>query len=133
VAEDNLVNQKLAVKLLEKFGCQVEVAANGKEAVEMTEKKDYDIIFMDCQMPVMDGYEATVLIRRRKDSTKHVAIIAMTAHALEGEREKCLKAGMDDYLPKPIKKEAFLGMIQKWIREEEVCAKVPNATEGNRT
>ena len=133
VAEDNLVNQKLAVKLLEKFGCQVEVAANGKEAVEMTEKKDYDIIFMDCQMPVMDGYEATVLIRRRKDSAKHVAIIAMTAHALEGEREKCLKAGMDDYLPKPIKKEAFLGMIQKWIREEEVCTKVPNATEGNRT
>ncbi|MBF0396587.1 MAG: response regulator, partial [Desulfobacterales bacterium] len=105
LAEDNIVNQKVAVRFLEKLGCKVEIASNGIESVEISANKDFDLIFMDCQMPLMDGYEATRLIRQRessKDANKHIPIIAMTAYSMEGDKDKCLSAGMDDYVSKPI-------------------------------
>ena len=119
VVEDNVVNQRMAMRMLEKLGCRVDVAANGLEAVEMVERLKYDLVFMDCQMPEMDGYEATAEIRRREDASKHTLIIAMTAHTMQGDREKCLKAGMDDYIAKPIKKESLLKMMEKWTPGQE--------------
>ena len=119
VVEDNVVNQRLAMRMLEKRGCRVDVAANGLEAVEMVERLKYDLVFMDCQMPEMDGYEATAEIRRREDASKHTLIIAMTAHTMQGDREKCLKAGMDDYIAKPIKKESLFEMMEKWMPRQE--------------
>jgi two-component system sensor histidine kinase/response regulator len=112
LAEDNAVNQKLAVRLLEKHGHQVEVAANGREALALLEKRSFtgfDLVLMDVQMPEMDGFEATAEIREREKSTKsHVPIVAMTAHAMTGDRERCLAAGMDGYVAKPIQhKELF--------------------------
>jgi len=119
VVEDNAVNQRMAVRMLEKLGCRVDVAANGLEAVEMVERLKYDLVFMDCQMPEMDGYEATAEIRRREDASRHTLIIAMTAHTMQGDREKCLKAGMDDYIAKPIKKERLLEIMEKWMSSQE--------------
>ena len=114
VVEDNIVNQKLVTRMLEILDCSVDVAANGLEAVELVKKLTYDLVFMDCQMPEMDGYEATAEIRRYEDTSKHTPIIAMTAHTMQGDREKCLEAGMDDYVPKPIKKQSVSEMIKKW-------------------
>ncbi len=119
VVEDNVVNQRMAVRMLEKLGCRVDVAANGLEAVAMVERLKYDLVFMDCQMPEMDGYEATAEIRRREDASKHTLIIAMTAHTMQGDREKCLKAGMDDYIAKPVKKESLLKLLEKWMPRQE--------------
>jgi PAS domain S-box-containing protein len=115
VAEDNPVNQKLAIRMLEKFNLAVDVAANGREVIDMLQKTAYDLIFMDCQMPEMDGYEAAAAIRQvERESGKHLAIVAMTANAMQGDREKCLSAGMDDYITKPIRREAIQEMLQKW-------------------
>ncbi len=114
LAEDNPVNQKLAELMLTKGGYHVEVANNGKEAVEkyITSPGDFDLIFMDIQMPEMDGLEATKAIRKREDE---IPIIAMTANAMKGDMEKCLNAGMDDYMTKPIKRDLVFEMIKKWV------------------
>jgi signal transduction histidine kinase/CheY-like chemotaxis protein len=115
LAEDNPVNQSLATIMLSKGGCQVEVAGNGKEAVEQfTSRPDmFDLIFMDIQMPEMDGYEATRLIRER--GFGGIPIIALTAHAMKGEQEKCINSGMNDYVTKPIKKEILFEKIRTWV------------------
>jgi CheY-like chemotaxis protein len=119
LAEDNPVNQRLAKMMLTKAGYQVDLANNGQEAVEkfIDAPEAFDLIFMDVQMPDMDGMEATKTIR--DDGFEHIPIIAMTAHAMKGDREKCLQAGMDDYITKPIKRELVFEMIEKWVVKRE--------------
>ena len=122
LAEDNAINQKLAVRVFQKLGCDdVTVAENGRLAIDMATAESYDLIFMDCVMPEMDGYEATAHIR--KHSMEHIPIIAMTANAMQGDREKCLAAGMDDYLSKPINTEALKNTILKWGSHSEELGK----------
>lgn len=123
LVEDNELNQKLLTKMLAKNGFNADIASNGEEAVHAYNNSNYDIILMDCQMPVLDGYEATKEIRNIEKSKGimegndfHVPIIAITAHAMEGEAEKCINAGMDDYLSKPVNYEALLEKISKYIK-----------------
>jgi len=116
VAEDNLVNQRVAARMLEKFGCRVDVVTNGLEAVEAAGCIAYHCIFMDCQMPEMDGYEAVTEIRRHEAQTgAHVPIIAMTANAMEGDRDRCLAAGMDDYVAKPVEPRTLRATLERWV------------------
>jgi CheY-like chemotaxis protein len=120
LAEDNLVNQKVAQHMLKKFGYSVDIVPNGRQAVTAAENRKYDAILMDCQMPEMDGYQATREIRKRDArhdlQRRHTPIIAITAHAMDGDRERCMDAGMDDYLTKPIRREQLAGALQRWIR-----------------
>ena len=117
VAEDNPVNQRLAIRMLEKFGCLVETAGDGNEALDMFSRLPFDLIFMDCQMPVMDGYDAAAAIRRleRERGWSRHPIIALTAHAAASDRERCFNAGMDDYLSKPVPPERLRAVVYKWI------------------
>lgn len=116
VVEDNIVNQKVAIRLLEKCNCRADVAANGQEAIDAIARIAYDCVFMDCLMPDMDGFAATAKIRQREAQTgQHMTIIAMTANAMQGDREHCLEAGMDDYIAKPVKLDALRDILQKWI------------------
>jgi signal transduction histidine kinase/CheY-like chemotaxis protein len=114
VVEDNRVNQKVAVHMLEGFGCQVALAANGEEGVRMAETGEYDIVLMDCRMPVMDGFEATAELRRREKPNLHRIIIAMTANALQEDRDRCLNAGMDDYISKPINRAEVVRVLERF-------------------
>jgi signal transduction histidine kinase/CheY-like chemotaxis protein len=117
VAEDNPVNQLLMTRLLERRGHRVTVAANGREAVEAIEKRPYDVVFMDMQMPEMDGLEATASIRQReKGRAVHLVVIALTAHAMKGDRERCVAAGMDDYLSKPIGVQELDDVLRRYGR-----------------
>jgi signal transduction histidine kinase/ActR/RegA family two-component response regulator len=117
LAEDNLVNQKVGVAMLEKLGCRVDVANNGKEAVEAVKTNAYDLVLMDCQMPEMDGFAATAEIRRIEENHgKHLPIIALTAHATESDRKSCLVAGMDDYLAKPYKLAQLNAVLDQHIK-----------------
>jgi len=115
VAEDNTANQQVAIGMLERLGCSVIVAANGTEALNLLERNRFDIIFMDCNMPEMDGYEATRKIRSLHSSNSGLPIIAMTANVQEGDRQKCMQAGMDDYLSKPLKLDRLRAKLQKWL------------------
>lgn len=112
VAEDNMVNQKLALRLLEQMGYRADVAANGLEAVEAVERQQYDVVLMDVQMPEMDGLEATRQIIRRSTDEGRPWIIAMTANAMEGDRERCLAAGMNDYITKPVRGPELVGALE---------------------
>ena len=114
LAEDNAVNQKVAVRIFEKLGFRVDVAANGYEVIEAVRKINYDVVFMDIFMPEMDGYEATKYIIDNFVKEQRPKIIAMTANAMQGDREKCIEAGMDDYIGKPVRVEELQAVIQKW-------------------
>jgi PAS domain S-box-containing protein len=114
VAEDNILNQKVIAQMLEQFGCRVDVAATGKDALEMLRRFPYDLVLMDCMMPVMSGFEATVEIRKLEGEGSHTPIVAMTALAMEGDRDRCLAAGMDDYLSKPVTLERLRATVAKW-------------------
>lgn len=118
LAEDNLVNQKVAKKMIEKMGCSVDVVASGLEALNKVRQNRYDLIFMDCQMPEMDGYEATREIRKLAGEQSKIPIIALTANAMDGDRERCLSAGMNDYLAKPVKVAELSAKIQQWRSEK---------------
>ena len=115
LAEDNLVNQRVALAVLKKLGLAAEVAANGREAVEAAQARRYDLILMDCQMPELDGYQATRAIREAEAPEARATILAMTANAMEGDRERCLAAGMDDYLPKPVTLDALREALRRWL------------------
>jgi two-component system sensor histidine kinase/response regulator len=118
VVEDMKVNQLLMLNVLKKHSCQVDVANNGVEALERLQEKKYDLVFMDCHMPEMDGFETTVNIRTKENGRgEHLTIVALTADAMVGDREKCLKTGMDDYLNKPVRPQQIAGILQKWIPE----------------
>ena len=119
LVEDNMINLQIARQLLEKYGVIITSAANGKLAVEAYEKGQFDLIFMDCQMPEMDGFEASGKIREieKAQSLEHCPIVAFTASAMQGDREKCLEAGMDDYLTKPIKRDILENILKKWLPE----------------
>ena len=132
VAEDNVSNQMVASVMLQYFGCKIDVAANGKEAVELCQRNTYDIVFMDCYMPEMDGFEATAEIRRMEGEKKHTVIIALTANAIKGYRKKCLAAGMDDYLSKPIRLHDVQATLERWIPHDQPVAKVVKKTNRKR-
>lgn len=112
MAEDNPINQRVGKLILQKAGFAVDLVGDGNEAVEAHRANPYDVILMDCQMPTMDGFEASRSIRQM--TNRQPAIIAVTANALVGEREKCLLAGMNDYLSKPFQAEQLIGMVRKW-------------------
>jgi CheY-like chemotaxis protein len=121
LVEDNLINQELAQNMLENLGCDVSVSNNGVEALAALSKFDYQLVLMDCQMPQMDGFEATAVIRRNEresGSGRRVYIIALTANAMEGDKERCLAAGMDDYLAKPITQSQLRAVMERWLKPE---------------
>ena len=118
LAEDNIINQKVAQNMLKKLGYKTDVVASGMETVKALELIRYDLVLMDCLMPEMDGFEATAMIRDPGSSVLNhdIPIIAMTANAMQGDRENCLEAGMNDYLAKPVKKADLELMLDKWLQ-----------------
>ncbi|MEO7560089.1 MAG: response regulator, partial [Nitrosospira sp.] len=136
LAEDNVTNQIVGAMMLRNLGCHVDVAANGREATQMVEAFPYEMVFMDCEMPEMDGFEATAAIRRRPGAKSRLPIIAVTAQAMQGDQEYCLLAGMDDYISKPVKQEDFAAALKRWGQErsrEQKNDVQPYRTENEKT
>jgi CheY-like chemotaxis protein len=129
LAEDNPVNRAVAVRLLEKRGHKVTVAANGREATECFRREAFDCILMDVQMPEMDGYEASMAIRQaERDTGGHVPIVALTAHAMKGDLDRCLASGMDAYLSKPIRPPDLYAMLETNLRMSPTCTEPRGGT-----
>jgi two-component system, sensor histidine kinase and response regulator len=123
LAEDNIINQKVASRLLEKQGHLVTIAADGREALAALDRENFDLVLMDVQMPEMDGFEATAAIRaQERETSKHMPIIAMTAHAMQGDRERLIAAGMDDYIAKPINFRELTDLLKKLSEAAQVRA-----------
>jgi CheY-like chemotaxis protein len=122
LAEDNVVNQKVAIRLLEKMGYRVDAVADGRAALAAWQAASYDLILMDCQMPEMDGYETTMEIRRMEGGTRHISIVALTAHAMKGAQEMCIAAGMDDYLSKPIDRNELEACLERHLAAQSTEA-----------
>lgn len=120
VADDNPVNQKVAVKMIEKLGYRVDIAGNGREAVAASLRISYDLILMDCQMPEMDGFEATAKIRGQQHGFRHIPIIAMTANVMQEDCDRCLAAGMDDFLSKPVMYKSLAAILNRWLPHDTV-------------
>jgi CheY-like chemotaxis protein len=125
VVEDNIANLKVAVRMVEKLGYRADVAANGMEAVRVLSEVRYDAVLMDCHMPDMDGFDATREIRKNEPAGRHTPVIAMTASALSGDRERCLAAGMDDYIAKPIKMHVVAAVLERWLGPNDKLAGEP--------
>ncbi len=119
VAEDNVVSQQYTVANLRKLGYNADIVTNGIEAINALKIKQYDVILMDCEMPALDGYEATKEIRQQEKNGRHTWIIAMTAYAVVGDREKCIKAGMDDYINKPLRQEELRTALERGMAGRE--------------
>ena len=131
LAEDNFINRKLAITVLKKAGARVDVAENGAQAVDMAMIKPYNVILMDVQMPEMDGLEATRQIRVNEGQKKHTPILAMTAHAMQGDREMCIQSGMDGYVTKPLEQASLFSAILQWSQAEPVSPEeLPEGTNG---
>ena len=124
IVEDNAINQKVIFNLLQRLGYQSDITQNGQEALEATQNRTYDLVFMDVQMPIMDGYEATKRIREDNARYSNIPIIAMTANAMRGDRETCLAAGMDDYISKPIKKQELESLLDNWLQNNKQPIKI---------
>ncbi|MCB2184547.1 MAG: response regulator [Desulfobulbaceae bacterium] len=135
VVEDNLTNQIITQGMLEHLGCEVDLASNGQEALEALKKASYDLVFMDCQMPTMDGYEATSHIRtlQAQNNLAPMPIIALTAHAMKGDREQCIEAGMDDYLSKPVEEGQLIRILRRWLPEEAILGEYDDQERGLST
>ncbi|WP_375424012.1 response regulator [uncultured Friedmanniella sp.] len=116
VAEDNPVSQQVARRMLESLGCAVDIAGTGSEVLAAARRRPYGLVFMDCQMPEMDGYEATAALRRHEAGQRHTPVVALTASAMKGDAERCLEAGMDDYLTKPVRIADFRAALNRWLR-----------------
>ncbi len=129
VVEDNAVNQKVALGIMKKMGCRADVAANGVEAVKAVSKLSYDLILMDCQMPEMDGYEATATIRRIEGEMRHTPIVAMTANALKEDYQRCIDSGMDDYISKPVQISDINRVLSRWLVQQKSVSKSSGSSE----
>jgi PAS domain S-box-containing protein len=132
LAEDNITNQQVALAILQKFGCAADAVANGKEALASLRNISYDLVLMDCQMPEMNGYEAAACIRDPRSGVRNpqVPIIAVTAHAMQGDREKCLAVGMNDYIAKPVQPSTLAAILDKWLPQDPTGAHSHAASEG---
>jgi CheY-like chemotaxis protein/HPt (histidine-containing phosphotransfer) domain-containing protein len=138
LVEDDPLGQKVGKAMLTHFGCRVDVAGNGREAVDALSRQRYDMVFMDCQMPEMDGYEATGVIREREaheresdDRAVRIPIVALTGHAAEADRERCLRAGMDDYLSKPFSVAAVRTLLDRWLPDRQARSSEGRGGEGS--
>jgi len=116
IVEDNKVNQLVARRMVERLGYEADVVENGKLALDALAGTTYGMVLMDCQMPVMDGYEATMEIRRREPEHQHLPIVALTAHVLDNNREQCLGVGMDDFVAKPVTNTQLKDVMDRWMR-----------------
>ncbi len=122
LVEDNRINQEFATEILQGLGCETDIAVNGKEALRLAAEKPFDVIFMDCEMPIMDGFEASqALVKMKSDGTiPNIPVVGLTANSLKGDRERCLAAGMADYMTKPLRREAMIKMLSKWLPKDLV-------------